>query len=156
MPLRDHMKLISTDDHVIEHPRVWSDRLPERYRQVGPRIVEEDDGGRADAQAAQVWEFEGRRYPQIGLNAVAGRPREEFGLEPTRFDELRPGCYDPVEPRARTWTSTASRPSCASRRSRSSPERCSCRPTTRSWRSSASAPTTTSSSTSGAEPHPTG
>jgi predicted TIM-barrel fold metal-dependent hydrolase len=88
MPLRDTMKLISTDDHVVEHPRVWSDRLPRRYLDVGPRIVE--DGG------AQVWDFEGRRYPQIGLNAVAGRPREEYGLEPTRYDELRPGCYDPV------------------------------------------------------------
>jgi predicted TIM-barrel fold metal-dependent hydrolase len=88
MPLRDDMKLISTDDHVVEHPRVWSDRMPSRYRDVGPRIVE--DGG------AQVWDFEGRRYPQIGLNAVAGRPREEYGLEPTRYDELRPGCYDPA------------------------------------------------------------
>src|SRR6266511_1713056 len=88
MPLRDDMKLISTDDHVVEHPRVWSDRIPSRYRDVGPRIVE--DGG------AQVWDFEGRRYPQIGLNAVAGRPREEYGLEPTRYDELRPGCYDPA------------------------------------------------------------
>jgi predicted TIM-barrel fold metal-dependent hydrolase len=88
MPLRDDMNLISTDDHVVEHPRVWSDRIPSRYRDVGPRIVE--DGG------AQVWDFEGRRYPQIGLNAVAGRPREEYGLEPTRYDELRPGCYDPA------------------------------------------------------------
>jgi predicted TIM-barrel fold metal-dependent hydrolase len=87
MPLRDHMKLISTDDHVVEHPKVWSDRLPARLREVGPRIVEE--GG------AQVWDFEGRRYPQIGLNAVAGRSREEYGLEPTRFDEMLPGCYDP-------------------------------------------------------------
>jgi predicted TIM-barrel fold metal-dependent hydrolase len=87
MPLRDQMKLISTDDHVIEHPKVWSDRLPTHWRDVGPRIVEE--GG------AQVWDYEGRRYPQIGLNAVAGRAREEYGLEPTRYDEMLPGCYDP-------------------------------------------------------------
>ncbi len=25
---------------------------------------------------------------------MAGRPREEYGIEPTSFDELRPGCYD--------------------------------------------------------------
>jgi predicted TIM-barrel fold metal-dependent hydrolase len=87
MPLRDDMKLISTDDHVVEHPKVWSDRLPMRLRDVGPRIVEE--GG------AQIWDFEGRRYPQIGLNAVAGRSREEYGLEPTRYDQMLPGCYDP-------------------------------------------------------------
>ena len=28
MPLQSHMQLISTDDHLIEHPRLWSDRLP--------------------------------------------------------------------------------------------------------------------------------
>ena len=31
----------------------------------------------------------------IGLNAVVGRPREDWIVEPTRFDEMRPGCYDP-------------------------------------------------------------
>ena len=30
MPLQDHMQIISVDDHLIEHPRVFSDRLPER------------------------------------------------------------------------------------------------------------------------------
>jgi predicted TIM-barrel fold metal-dependent hydrolase len=88
MPLQDHMKLISTDDHVIEHPRVWLDRLPAAMRDAGPRIVDED--------GTQIWEYEGRRYPQMALNAVAGRPREEFGLEPTRYDQILPGCYDPV------------------------------------------------------------
>jgi predicted TIM-barrel fold metal-dependent hydrolase len=88
MPLQDHMELISTDDHVIEHPRVWLDRLPAADRDAGPHIV--DDAG------AQIWVYEGRRYPQMALNAVAGRPREEFGLEPTRYDQILPGCYDPV------------------------------------------------------------
>ena len=35
-----------------------------------------------------------RIIPNIGLNAVAGRPKEEYGIEPTAFDEMRPGCYD--------------------------------------------------------------
>ena len=30
MPLQDWMKIISVDDHVIEHPQVWQDRLAER------------------------------------------------------------------------------------------------------------------------------
>jgi predicted TIM-barrel fold metal-dependent hydrolase len=30
----------------------------------------------------------------VALNAVAGRPPEEYGLEPTSFEQLRPGCYD--------------------------------------------------------------
>jgi predicted TIM-barrel fold metal-dependent hydrolase len=31
---------------------------------------------------------------QVGLNAVVGRKREDWKVEPTRFDEMRPGCYD--------------------------------------------------------------
>ena len=38
--------------------------------------------------------FDGAKIPNIGLNAVAGRPKEEYGIEPTAFDEMRPGCYD--------------------------------------------------------------
>ena len=34
-------------------------------------------------------------FPTIGLNAVVGRPRSEYGMEPTRFEQLRPGCFDP-------------------------------------------------------------
>ena len=30
--------IISVDDHVIEHPRVWLDRLPAKYSDIAPRI----------------------------------------------------------------------------------------------------------------------
>jgi predicted TIM-barrel fold metal-dependent hydrolase len=53
------------------------------------------DGAPPGTRAAHIWQYEGRMYPQIALNAVAGRDREEFGLEPSRFDEILPGCYDP-------------------------------------------------------------
>ena len=36
MPLQDWMKIISVDDHVIEHPMVWQDRLAEQHREQGP------------------------------------------------------------------------------------------------------------------------
>jgi predicted TIM-barrel fold metal-dependent hydrolase len=38
--------------------------------------------------------FNGITIPNIGLNAVAGRPKEEYGVDPTAFDEMRPGCFD--------------------------------------------------------------
>ena len=41
-----------------------------------------------------VWVFEGRQIPNIGLNAVAGRVPEEYGMEPTALSQLRKGCYD--------------------------------------------------------------
>jgi predicted TIM-barrel fold metal-dependent hydrolase len=101
------MDLISTDDHLIEHPTLWADRLPTKYQDQGPRIVEkilpgsvlEGDGNSpksSELRPAQVWQWEGRIYPYIGLNAVAGKKPEEFGAEPIRYDDMIPGCYDPV------------------------------------------------------------
>jgi predicted TIM-barrel fold metal-dependent hydrolase len=83
----DDMILVSVDDHAVEPPHVFEGRLPERYRDVAPRLVRKDDG-------TDVWLYEGREIPNIGLNAVAGRPPEEYGMEPTSFDEIRDGCYD--------------------------------------------------------------
>jgi predicted TIM-barrel fold metal-dependent hydrolase len=90
MPLQDYMKILSVDDHLIEHPRVWQDRLPERFKENGPKIIE-------DARGHHVWLYEGRIYPNIGLNAVAGKSPEQFGMEPLRYDDMIPGCYDPNE-----------------------------------------------------------
>lgn len=79
--------LVSVDDHLVEPPTMFDQHIPERYRDRAPKIIRTKDG-------ADVWEFEGSRIPNIGLNAVAGRPKEEYGIEPTAFDEIRPGCWD--------------------------------------------------------------
>ncbi len=79
--------IISVDDHLIEPPDLFEGRMPAALAPRAPRVVELD-GGR------QAWEYEGRLYPNIGLNAVVGRPREEWSMEPARFEEMRPGCYD--------------------------------------------------------------
>ena len=33
--LEDFPKIISVDDHVVEPPHVWQDRLPEKYKDAG-------------------------------------------------------------------------------------------------------------------------
>src|SRR5262249_2415700 len=88
MPLQKDVQIVSVDDHVIEHRNVWQDRLPERFKEAGPRNFRDDKGD-------DVWEFEGRRTYSIGISAVAGKPREEFSRDPTRYDDMIPGCYDP-------------------------------------------------------------
>lgn len=88
MPLQDHHQIVSVDDHLVEHPRVWQDRLPERLKERGPQIIEED--------GKHLWRFDGGMYPTIGLNAVAGKPREEWGMDPVRYEDMIPGCYDPA------------------------------------------------------------
>jgi predicted TIM-barrel fold metal-dependent hydrolase len=90
MPLQDYMNIISVDDHLIEHPRVWQDRLPEKYKEAGPTIIEDDQGH-------HVWRFEGAIFPQIGLNAVAGKDPHDYGMEPVRYDDMIPGCFDPSQ-----------------------------------------------------------
>ena len=79
--------LVSVDDHVVEPPDLFEGRLPAKYRQLAPRVVKKDDG-------TDVWLYDGNELPNVGLNAVAGRPPEEYGLDPTKFDDMRPGCFD--------------------------------------------------------------
>src|SRR3546814_13133807 len=40
------------------------------------------------------WAYQGMKMPAVGLNAVVGRPLEEYGMEPTALEQLREGCYD--------------------------------------------------------------
>ncbi len=79
--------LVSVDDHVVEPPDLFEGHLPERFRGAAPHVERTEDG-------SDVWVFNGTVIPNVGLNAVAGRPKEEYGVDPTSFDEMRPGCYD--------------------------------------------------------------
>jgi len=81
--------LFSVDDHVVEPPNVWTDRVREADKERVPHVVEQD--GR------QSWVWEGGYEMTMGLNAVAGKPRELWGAEPARFEDMIPGCYNPVE-----------------------------------------------------------
>ncbi|CAN5258175.1 amidohydrolase family protein [soil metagenome] len=83
----EDMILISVDDHIIEPPDMFAKHLPMRYKDEAPRLVHTPDG-------SDVWQFRDTVIPNVALNAVAGRPKEEYGLEPQGLDEIRPGCYD--------------------------------------------------------------
>jgi predicted TIM-barrel fold metal-dependent hydrolase len=83
----DDLILISVDDHLVEPPNLFENHIPEKYRDRAPFVRTTRDG-------SDVWMFEGAKIPNIGLNAVAGRPKEEYGIEPTAFDEIRPGCWN--------------------------------------------------------------
>ena len=86
-PREEWATIISVDDHVVEPPDAFVDRFPAKYRDDAPRIVDTDDGGEA-------WLWNGELLPNVGFNAVAGRPTTEYGFEPTRFDEMRRGAWD--------------------------------------------------------------
>jgi predicted TIM-barrel fold metal-dependent hydrolase len=83
----EDLVLVSVDDHVVEPPDMFDHHVAAKWRDRAPRVVHKDDG-------TDVWVYEGNEIPNIGLNAVAGRPPEEYGLEPTSFEEMRRGTWD--------------------------------------------------------------
>lgn len=78
---------ISVDDHIVEPPDAFVDRLPAALADRAPRVVERDDG-------SEAWVYEGEVMPNVGFNAVVGRPVDEYSFEPTRFDQMRRGAWD--------------------------------------------------------------
>lgn len=80
-------RIVSVDDHLIEPPDLFEGRMPAALADRAPRIVTGADG-------RQVWTYEGNTYPNIGLNAVVGRPKDEWSMAPADFDEMRRGCWD--------------------------------------------------------------
>jgi hypothetical protein len=80
--------LVSVDDHVIEPRGMFEAHIPAKYRDRAPRVLVDDRTG------DEYWLFEDERAAYMGLNAVAGCPPEEYGLSPTRYEQMRSGCYD--------------------------------------------------------------
>ena len=103
----DIPKIISIDDHVIEPADVWQNRLPAKYRDVGPRVIQERGkmqfvGGvfsyepSDEGELCDWWLYEDLRVPQTRLSAAAGFSREEVKVTGITYEEMRDGCYDPV------------------------------------------------------------
>lgn len=93
-------KIISVDDHVVEPPDLWTSRLPDKFKERGPRIVRERGGmdpktfkwaPSDDGELADVWYYDGLRSPFSRLSAAVGLGDLGFGL--TTFDEIHPGAW---------------------------------------------------------------
>src|SRR5258708_28452004 len=86
----EDLTLVSVDDHVVEPPSMTvfiRDHVPARFRDRAPRVVRRGDG-------SDAWLIEGQEIRTFGLNAVAGRPREDWGSDPDTFEHVRRGTYD--------------------------------------------------------------
>lgn len=104
--LADYPLIISADDHIVEPPDLWTSRLPSKYAEVGPRVVRQrvpKMGNRVtlDMQVdssdhgdwADIWFYEDKKFPIMLQAAAAGFPRDQVGIRPTTFDEMRAGCW---------------------------------------------------------------
>jgi hypothetical protein len=102
-------RIISVDDHIMEPPNVWQDRLPAKFKDVGPRMVrlkiaemnfvggvfsyrESNEG--EDGTWCDWWLTEDLKYPLVRLMAAAGYPREEVTVTPITMDDMRKGCWE--------------------------------------------------------------
>ena len=106
-PKTDEQRLISADDHVLEPPDIWTDRVSRRYREVAPRMVRcradvvSAVGGRPRIRRSDTgrwadwWCYEDLEVPLLQVSAAAGL--EDVDYLPITLDEVRPGCWKPAE-----------------------------------------------------------
>src|SRR5690242_9752780 len=64
--------------------------VPAKYKDKAPRV-------RTDERGIQQWWYGDVKGRNLGLNAVAGKPREFYNVDASRYDEMRPGCFDVYE-----------------------------------------------------------
>ena len=81
------MVIISVDDHISEPPEMFDKHLSGEDLATAPKL-------RTNADGTNYWEYQGMFMPSVGLNAVVGRPLEEYGMEPSSLEQLRKGVYD--------------------------------------------------------------
>lgn len=101
--------IVDVDAHVVEPPDVWTSRLPEKYRDVGPRVVYAPAGdiklvGSSYIEAPGTegpdvawWFYEDRQTSLKRYIAAAGVPADEVTLSGVTYEDMRPGCFKPAE-----------------------------------------------------------
>ncbi len=81
------MVLISVDDHITEPPDMFEKHLSKEHLATAPQFGTDEKG-------KSFWTYQGMYMPSVGLNAVVGRPLEEYGMEPNSLEEMRKGVYN--------------------------------------------------------------
>ncbi len=81
--------VVSVDDHLVEPRHLFEGRMPAALADRAPYV-------RTTSKDHEIWVFDGQAYPQVGLNAVVGRSKDDSPMEPVRFDQMRRGCWDPT------------------------------------------------------------
>ena len=102
-------RFISVDDHVVEPAHLWQIWLPAKYRDRGPRVERRGIGSMRhvggghyeqtfdpDGPQADCWVYEDLVYINKRHVAAVGFERDRMTMSPITYDEMRPGCYDPV------------------------------------------------------------
>ena len=82
--------VVSTDDHVIEHPDVWTSRMAgSRWGKRIPHLERHSDG-------AEYWLIDGNRLPLLGSGS-AGALTADRTSEPSRFEDIPKAAWAPPQ-----------------------------------------------------------
>ncbi|MEI2705625.1 MAG: amidohydrolase family protein [Ilumatobacteraceae bacterium] len=110
--IKDLPKIISVDDHVVEPPHLFDRWLPKKFQDHPDKPYVERRGlaGMSyrggttyefdwddDAPKADCWIYGDLIVPHKRHVASVGFDRDEMTASPITYDEMRPGCYDPIE-----------------------------------------------------------
>ncbi len=95
--------IISVDDHVVEPPTLWTDRLPAKYLDRAPRVERDTatftfeggvfsyEKGVAGGEPCDWWIYDDLIYPLPKLSAALDF--EDIDVTPVTYDQIRPGCW---------------------------------------------------------------
>lgn len=84
----DDMVIISVDDHISEPPDMFKRHLKGDALAAAPTFHTSENG-------ADFWTYQGMKMTSVALNAVVGRPLDEYGMEPQSLAQIRKGVYEP-------------------------------------------------------------
>ena len=100
-------RIISVDDHVVEPPDLWTERLPKSLGDRVPHVVRDRakfsfeggvfsyEKGAPDGEWCDWWIYDDLVYPLPKLSAAVGF--EKLDVTPITFDEIRPGAWKQAE-----------------------------------------------------------
>lgn len=103
----DIPRIISVDDHVVEPPNLWTDRLPARYLDRAPRVERDKatfrfeggvfsyEKGTPEGEWCDWWMYDDLIYPLPKLSAAVGF--DQLDVTPITFDQIRPGAWKQKE-----------------------------------------------------------
>ena len=81
---------ISADDHVQEHPEVWTKRMSKtQWGDRIPHVARQADG-------SECWMIDGKKADLRGV-ALAGAAMPDRAREPQRWEEVPKSAYAPSE-----------------------------------------------------------
>jgi predicted TIM-barrel fold metal-dependent hydrolase len=96
-------RAISADGHVNEPPTLWTDRLPAKFKDRGPHIIETPN------TKGHAWIMEGQSRPSpMGFSSMYSRASKRFDRASlvdsfkqikdrgVRYEDVFPGSYDPA------------------------------------------------------------